>query len=253
MSNLSGRLPVRPSQLDIDTRETMKALSDGRLFRFRDFKKLGINQTSIKSMLKDGVIEKLSTGFYELNSDLIVNFNYDNSKIDGLGVLEEFQDALMHVKNGYVCLISAAIFHNITVETTSKTWICIPHGSYIPKNKEDLPVRFFISRKKDLSSVGMDSYNFRGSVLKITDLERTVVDIYKHCSKIGDISLPRKVLDEVLIREDFSRSKLSEYAKKIGVWANIRSDVELFDMIKSQNPAANEGQLRLEEILKPRG
>ena len=60
-------------------------------------------------------------------------------------------------------------------------------------------------------------------------------------------------MDEVLIREDFSRSKLSEYAKKIGVWANIRSDVELFDMIKSQNPAANEGQLRLEEILKPRG
>ncbi len=208
-----------------------RTMSDGRFMRWKEIFDLGVSRTSITRMARDEILMNEKRGVYYLAFDQRVQYYVEDQK-HGLdeGTLEEYQEMLSIVPKGIISLLSAARLHDITLEVPSEVWMCLKHGSYIP-DVDDYPIRIVVSRNPDAMKIGVMEVPFRGTSIRVTDLERTVVDLYRLGSKLSDPALPRKSLIKAMEKPEFSRGKLYEYSRALGVGGAIRQDIETVDLV----------------------
>jgi hypothetical protein len=218
-------------------------LEVGRSFaKWRELQGLGISQSSLRRLQTVDFLIRESYGRYSLTprakDELAFKARQDAGVQEDAPVtavnsyLDSFVEVSKQVPRAVVSLLSASAYHNLTLDVPFQVWIALEHGSHIPKIEYPpiKPVMRRLKRRPGSLTVGVDEVEFEGVKVLITDLERTVVDLYDY-GKFPDPKTAEKALMSALERPEFDREKLLKYARQFGVQDTIRRHVELFDLI----------------------
>lgn len=160
----------RPS---LTERTTALLRSAARPLRVSDFKAEGIDRLALFRMAKAGVIERAGTGIYRLPE-------FTSAYADWAALALRSPDAL-------ICTVSAAVFHRTTQEIPSSVHVAIPNDRGVGLSAVAFPVgvatHFWrTTRFPDAFTLGVETHEIDGVPVRITDPERTLVDMFRFSS-----------------------------------------------------------------------
>jgi len=150
-------------------------------------------------MVKDNLIKKINGTTYE-------NLNYTGDESDYLYVSG-------YIDEGVVCLMSAAVYHNISTFRMSQIDVAIQQKSKVAilPDWPSIDIYYFSHQRYTL---GILTNTIDGGSFKIYDMEKTVCDLLSYRNKYG-LEDSLSVLKNYLKREDRNIDKLISYSKKL--------------------------------------
>ncbi|MFT6735286.1 MAG: putative transcriptional regulator of viral defense system [Polaribacter sp.] len=143
--------------------------------RPKDLVVAGLPKDYLYQLAKDGAIERLGRGLYQLPNS---NFT------EWTGYVE----VQSRVPKGVFCLLSALVFHNIGTQNPHKLWIAIPNKAWRPEFDYP-PVRYIT-----MSGVGLDkcieTHVIEGVDIRVYSAAKTIADCFKFRNQLGiDVTL----------------------------------------------------------------
>lgn len=183
----------------------------GAIAKTSDFKNAGLSNYDIAKLCKDGVIERIRNGFYQLPD------NYNISE-------EQLISSLLPY--GIVC-VESALFHYGYSDFTPREWSIAVPRTYRNQisNIQELPVKAYYIQK-NIFDVGKTKDDFNGVTLPVYDRERTICDCFKYRSKL-DNEIFNKALNAYANDSKKNLSNLSAYAKKLRVYKKVTELMEV--------------------------
>ena len=180
------------------TEQAIKAFRKaGGILTMSEAMKLGIHRRQLYALRDSGQLEIICRGLYRL-----IEMPEPS--------LPDFIPVAKKISHGVICLISALAFHEITTQIPHFVYIAIPSDALKPTIPYP-PMRYFWYTKK-LIKTGVEEHFMNGCVIKIFDIEKTLIDCVKFRNKIGmDIVL--EALKMYWQRRGSNIDKLFEYAK----------------------------------------
>ncbi len=169
----------------------------GGILRTKEALDAGIHPRILYELRDAGILEKLETGLYCLA---------------GLpGVSDpDLVTVAKSVPEGVVCLISALYFHQLTVQIPRCIHIAVSQDYKAPKISYP-PVRFYWFSEKTLRA-GVEEHIISGVRVKVFSKEKTVVDCFRHRSKVG-IDVAIEALKDYLMGGKYDIALLMKLAK----------------------------------------
>lgn len=176
---------------------TAQLQNDQMIFSVQDLKDKGFSYYKIKQMVDKGKLIKLNRKYYE-------NANFDGEESD-------FYYAYAFVPCGVVCLLSAAVYYNLSTYRPDAIDVAIPRKAKVSTLPDwpELHICYFTDERYNAGIVTIEDGNNR---FRIYDIEKTVVDIVFYREKIG-IEETKEVLTTYLNRSDRNLNKLIRYAE----------------------------------------
>lgn len=178
----------------------------------------GINRMTLHRLVEKGEIERVGAGLFRLP-------DFTSQYADWAALSLRYPDAV-------ICTQSAASFHGTTQDLVGQIHVMRPHSSSGSNSAAaSFPVTPRVIRLRDQGNHDPFSYGIEEHVVdnipvKITDLERTLVDMFRFSTynpslkddqaHVSDESF-LVCLERTLSRRDFSIDRLSEYQKKAGL------------------------------------
>lgn len=183
----------------------------GAIVKTSDFKNAGLSNYDIAKLCKDGVIERIRNGFYQLPD------NYNISE-------EQLISSLLPY--GIVC-VETALFHYGYSDFTPREWSIAVPRTYRNQisNIRELPVKAYYIQK-NIIDVGKTEDDFAGVTLPVYDRERTICDCFKYRSRL-DNEIFNKALNAYANDTEKNLSNLSAYAKKLRVYKKVTELMEV--------------------------
>lgn len=175
--------------------------SHGGILRAAEARHLGIHQETLRTLVRQGILESMTRGVYRLTEMPIPEH------VDLVVVAKKVPD-------GVFCLISALAFHHMTTQIPHEIYVMIPARHAAPK-LDWPPVRFFRASKK-VFDVGVETHQVGTSTLRVYDPAKTVADCFKYRNKIG-VDVAVEALRDYLDRRDASFQTLLAYARTLRV------------------------------------
>jgi predicted transcriptional regulator of viral defense system len=172
---------------------------NGGIVRFSAILKAGFHPDSLKSLVKEGKIDKIARGIYKLTGQ-----NYAFKRYP------DFVTASLQAPHGVICLISALSFHEITTEIPRYVNIAIPQGTHAYRIKYP-PVKFYFFDSASWKS-GIEKHKIEGYEIKIYSLAKTIADCFKFRNKIG-INIAREALKSAVKEKGVRPTEIMYYAK----------------------------------------
>ena len=171
---------------------TAQLQNDQMIFSVQDLKDKGFSYYKIKQMVDMGNLIKLNKKYYE-------NANFDGEESD-------FYYAYAFVPCGVVCLLSAAVYYNLSTYRPNAIDVAIPRKAKVSTLPDwpELHICYFTDERYNVGIVTIEDGNNR---FRIYDIEKTVVDIVFYREKIG-IEETKEVLTTYLNRSDRNLHKL---------------------------------------------
>lgn len=153
----------------------------------------------IHKMEKENIIKKINGNTYE-------NLNYKGDESDYLYVSG-------YVDEGIVCLMSAAVYHNISSFRVSQVDVAIKQKSRVTilPDWPSIGIYYFSNQRYKLGTLTIP---IDGGFFMIYDMEKTVCDLLSYRNKYG-LEDSLNVLKNYLKREDRNIDKLITYSKKL--------------------------------------
>ena len=169
------------------------------IFSIQELKNKGFSYYKIKQMVDQGILIKLNKKFYEN-----VNFSGEES---------EFYYAYAFVPEGVVCLLSAAVYYNLSTYRPDVIDVAIPRKAKVSTLPDwpDLNVCYFTDKRFD---IGIETIEEGNNRFRIYNIEKTVVDIVFYREKIG-MEEVKEVLVNYLHRSDRNLNRLVRYAEML--------------------------------------
>lgn len=133
-------------------------------------------------------------------------------------------EASLRVPNGVVVLLSALNFHGIGTHQAWEVWMQIPANFPTPKMRTP-PLRIVRSRKPEAFTEGVETCTIAGHPVRITNLDRTIVDCFKHRNEVT-LELCVEALRERMQNHRKSLQAMHRYAKLMGVSRVMRPYLE---------------------------
>jgi len=130
----------------------------------------GVTSDALTRLTRAGVLLRVGRGLYQLAGS-------DAPASDLVAV------SLQQPK-GVICLISALAFHEVGTQRASEVWLQLPINAPTPQIKWP-PLRVVRSRLQEAFTEGVEVHNIGGHPVKITSIDRTIVDCFKHRSLVG--------------------------------------------------------------------
>ncbi len=171
--------------------------SHGSVARFSSIRKEGFHPDIIKKIEKEGKIEKIGKGLYQLTEK-------------NIGSHPDYVIASLQTSKGIICLVSALYFYGATNEIPRFVDIAIPTGSRANKIKYP-PVKFY-HFSPDTWKAGIEKHEIDGHKIKIYSLAKTVADCFKFRNRIG-INVAREALKIAIFEKHLKPKDIMEYAK----------------------------------------
>ncbi len=160
----------------------------------------GIHHYQIKELLAKQTISKIKQGVYKWNEEA-------NDK-------DELLEVARLAPKGVVCLLSAALYYELTTFVPAHYQIAIPRKDKITL-REYPPIKLFYW--SDVAyQLGQQYVNINNDAIAIYDIEKTVCDSIKYRDKIG-LDTCKEIIRNYLNRTDRNLVKLSDYAKKMNL------------------------------------
>jgi predicted transcriptional regulator of viral defense system len=190
--------------------ELLKEIGEGGLFRTSDLEALGVSRSTVRRMVERGEAEQISHGLYRLVEGEITEHI-------GLVAVQK------KIPDGIICLLSALQFHGIGTQLPRETWIAIDPWARKPKDP-GFPIR--VIRFSGVNArYGIETHELLGVPVRITSIDRTVVDCFRYRNKIGmDVAL--EALKDVLGRRLASRDEILRTAEACRAKTVIRPYLE---------------------------
>lgn len=169
------------------------------IFSIQELKNKGFSYYKIKQMVDQGILIKLNKKFYE-------NVNFSGEESD-------FYYAYAFVPEGVVCLLSAAVYYNLSTYRPDVIDVAIPRKAKVSTLPDwpELNVCYFTDKRFD---IGIETIEEGNNRFRIYDIEKTVVDIVFYREKIG-MEEVKEVLVNYLHRSDRNLNRLVRYAEML--------------------------------------
>ena len=181
-------------------REVELLISENRKFySINALKEMGYTHYRINQLVAAGELCKINKKFYE-------NLQYDGEESD-------FYYAYAFVPDGVVCLLSAAVYYNLSTYSPDAIDVAIPRKAKVSTLPDwpELNVFYFTDDRFD---VGIETIEEGKNKFRIYDIEKTVVDIVFYRERIG-IEETKEVLTNYLHRSDRNLNRLIRYAEML--------------------------------------
>lgn len=178
---------------------TAKISNDQMIFSVQELKEKGFSYYKINQMVEQGILIKLNKRYYE-------NADFDGEESD-------FYYAYAFVPDGVVCLLSAAVYYNISTYRPDAIDVAIHRKAKVSTLPDwpELNVCYFTDDRFD---VGIETIEEGKNKFRIYDIEKTVVDIVFYRERIG-IEETKEVLINYLHRSDRNLNRLIRYAEML--------------------------------------
>lgn len=167
------------------------------IFSSQELRNMGFSYYRINQMVEQGMLTKLNKKYYE-------NLGFDGEESD-------FYYVYAYVPDGVVCLMSAAVYYNLSTYRLEAIDVAIPRNGNVSTLPDwpELKVCYFTD---DRYYTGIEIIEDGKNRFRIYDIEKTVVDIVYYREKIG-IEETKEVLTSYLRRSDRNLNRLIRYAE----------------------------------------
>jgi predicted transcriptional regulator of viral defense system len=193
-------------------REKIKKIFDdyGPIVKSSILREKYLNSRDIISLVRDGYVKKHRTGYY--------------SWVSADENISDLELASSLVKNGIICIYSAAVYYELTTLNPMSITMAISSGTVKPVLPDYPPVKLYVF-SKGFFTLGETFDNISNTKIRIYDVERTVCDFFRLRYQLGeDISL--EVLKNYMALKNKNLQKLMEYADKLHIKTKIKPYVE---------------------------
>ena len=169
-------------------------LDKNTFITLKEGKGLGINPMMLSRLAAKEEIHRIEHGVYTKELDWLTD------------PLKKYIVACTRYPKAIICGISALTYYDLTDEEERQTWIALPSSQTI-NNK-----RYRIIRPSGIAySLGIQKHAFGKRVVRIYDLEKSVVDAFKYLP----IDVAHKALRGYLKRRDKDLDKLPRYGRQL--------------------------------------
>lgn len=176
-----------------------------------DFVSAGIKNYEVAALCKEGIIERIRRGFYQLPQDVTVSDEQIIKKM---------------LPQGIIC-VESALFHYGYSDFSPREWsVAVPRiASRTVKQVQKLPLKaYFI--QKDFLNIGKTTADFNGVPLSVYDRERTLCDCFKYRRKL-DHELFNKAVNAYAADSNKNLANLSRYAKEMRLYTRVMDVMEV--------------------------
>ena len=185
--------------------------NNGGIAKTTDFADKGVNKYEVAAFCKEGVIERIRRGFYQLPQSN-----------------DAAEEQLIHeiLPQGIIC-VESALFHYGYSDFSPREWsISVPRTAFrTVKNIEEFPMKAYYIQKYFLT-IGKSRVNFNGVTLPVYDRERTICDCFKYRTKL-DNEIFNKAVNAYVADEKKNLANLSKYAKEMKLYARVMNVMEV--------------------------
>ncbi len=197
----------------LDKRELARKviLNKGGIAKTSDFVLDGIKNYEVAALCKEGVIERIRRGFYQLPQNAIVTDEQ---------ILKEM------LPRGIIC-VESALFHYGYSDFSPHKWsVAVPRtASRTVKRVQEIPLkRYFI--QKNFLNLGKTVDNFNSISLAVYDRGRTLCDCFKYRTKL-DNEIFNKAVNTYAIDNNKNLVNLSRYAKEMKLYTKVMNVMEM--------------------------
>lgn len=172
-------------------------LARSQVVRPRDLVELGVPRSVLTELVADGALLRAGRGLYTA-PDYPITENHSL-------VL-----AAKRYPDSVVCLLSAAQFHQITLELPAEVWLAFPRQARIP-HPTDIQLRA-VRLSEDVFGFGIETHRLEGVDVRIYSAAKTVADCFKFRNRLG-ISVAVEVLRETWGQKKATADELWDAAK----------------------------------------
>ncbi len=186
-------------------------LNKGGIAKTADFVLAGIKSYEVAALCKEGVIERIRRGFYQLPQSVIVT---DEQLIKEI------------LPQGIIC-VESALFHYGYSDFSPREWsIAVPRtASRTVKRVQEISLKaYFIP--KNIFNLGKVTDNFNGVSLAVYDRERTLCDCFKYRTKL-DNEIFNKAVNAYAADDNKNLTNLSKYAKEMKLYTKVMNVMEV--------------------------
>ncbi len=186
-------------------------LNDQKVFSMQELKDMGFSQYKVRKLIDAGKLIKLNKSYYE-------NTDYTGEESD-------FYYAEAYAPNGVICLLSAAVYYNLTTYIPDAVDVAIPRKANVSTvpDRPQMNVYHFTDERHEL---GITEVKEGKNGFRIYDVEKTVVDIVFYREKVG-IEETKEVLLAYLKRKDRNLNRLLKYAELMKCDKTLRQYLEV--------------------------
>lgn len=170
---------------------------DQMIISIKELKEKGLTLYKINQLVDQGVLRKLNKKFYE-------NTSYQGEESD-------FYYAYAYVPAGVICLMSAAVYYNLTTYRPDAVDVAIERKARV-STLPDWPEVNLYYYTDDRFKLGIETVADGKNQFRIYDIEKTVVDIVFYREKVG-MEETKEVLVNYLRRKDRNINRLVRYAE----------------------------------------
>jgi predicted transcriptional regulator of viral defense system len=191
-----------------------------RIFSKADARKIALSmklqERSLNYVLKELIKQKLIRPLYR------GNYVIEDTILSG-SPLNPFEIAEHLARDGIICCWSATSYHELTEQILSTVFVYSPQtrGRTRSKNKYTIEGYKFVLIQTDSDNIwGIERKTMGDRKIRITDLERTLIDGLTHTQYCGGFREVLSAFEKALERIDITR--LIAYSKKCTVVAQKR-------------------------------
>jgi len=167
------------------------------IISIEELKEQGLTLYKINQLVEQGVLRKLNKKFYK-------NTDYQGEESD-------FYYAYAYVPAGVICLMSAAVYYNLTTYRPDSVDVAIERKARV-STLPDWPEVNLYYYTNDRFELGIETIADGKNQFRIYDIEKTVVDIVFYREKVGMEEM-KEVLVNYLRRKDRNLNRLIRYAE----------------------------------------
>lgn len=183
----------------------------GGIAKTADFTAEGMKNYEVAALCKEGFIERIRRGFYQLPH---------SNQIAEEQLIQEF------LPQGIVC-VESALFHYGYSDFAPREWsVAVPRtASRAIKKIEEFPIKAYYIQK-DFLQIGKSADSFNGVVLAVYDRERTICDCFKYRTKL-DSETFNKAVNAYATDKNKNLANLSKYAKEMNLYTKVMNVMEV--------------------------
>ena len=171
--------------------------NDQMIISIEELKENGLTLYKVNQLVDQGVLRKLNKKYYE-------NTGYQGEESD-------FYYAYAYVPTGVVCLMSAAVYYNLTTYRPGAVDVAIGRKAKV-STLPDWPEVNLYYYTDERFELGIETIADGKNHFRIYDIEKTIVDIVFYREKVG-IEEMKEILINYLRRKDRNLNRLVRYAE----------------------------------------
>ena len=171
--------------------------NDQMIISIEELKENGLTLYKVNQLVDQGVLRKLNKKFYETTG-------YQGEESD-------FYYAYAYVPTGVVCLMSAAVYYNLTTYRPGAVDVAIGRKAKV-STLPDWPEVNLYYYTDERFELGIETIADGKNHFRIYDIEKTIVDIVFYREKVG-IEEMKEILINYLRRKDRNLNRLVRYAE----------------------------------------